>query len=76
MVLHVVHLGESLHGGDDPSAGHLLVEGVDEAVRARAVVKRHCERVELWVKLVGPRAEGQTSRHAELRRMCETLKMV
>lgn len=37
MVLHVMHLGESLHGSDDLGAGHLLVEGVDKSIRARAL---------------------------------------
>ena len=71
MVLHVVHLVESLHGSDDLSTGHLLVEGEDEAVGARAVVERHRERVELRIEPVGLRAEGETPRHAELRRRCE-----
>lgn len=71
MVFHMVHLRESLHGGDDLSTGHLFVEGVDKAVRARAIVKRYCERVKLRIKPVCLRAEGETSRHAELRKMFE-----
>lgn len=42
-MLHMVHLGEGLHGSDDLSTGHLLIKGVDEAIRTRAVIKRHCE---------------------------------
>lgn len=71
MVLDVVHLGESLHGSDDLSTGHLLIEGVDKAVRTRAIIERHCERVKLRIKPVCLRAEGKTSGHAELRRKCE-----
>lgn len=66
MVLHVVHLAEDLHGSDDLSTRHLLVEGVDKAVGTRAVVKRHRERVKLRVELVSACAEGETPRHAEL----------
>lgn len=68
MVLHVVHLGESLHGGDDLSTGHLLVKGVDKAVRTCAVIERHRERVKLRIEAVCLRAEGKASGHAELRR--------
>lgn len=71
MVLHVVHLRESLHGGDDLGTGHLFIEGVDKAVRARAIIKRYGERVKLRIKPVCLRAERKTSRHAELRRRCE-----
>lgn len=39
-MLHVVHLVKSLHGGDDLSTSHLLVEGVDKAVGTRTIVKR------------------------------------
>ena len=74
MVLHVVHLGEGLHGCDDLGAGHLLIEGVHEAVKTRSVVKRHSERVKLGIESVGLRAEGETSRHAELRRREEGLE--
>lgn len=68
MVLHVMHLGKSLHGGDDLSAGHLLVEGVHEAVRARAVIEGHGEGVELRIEAVRLRAEGEASGQAELNR--------
>lgn len=68
VVLHVMHLGESLHGGDDLSAGHLLVKGVDEAVGARAVIEGHGEGVELRLEAVGLRAEGEASGQAELSR--------
>lgn len=71
MVLHMVHLRESLHGGDDLSTGHLFIEGVDKTVRARAIIKRYCERVKLRIKPVCLCAEGKTSRHAELRRTRE-----
>lgn len=68
VVLHVMHLGESLHGGDDLSAGHLLVKGVDEAIGARAVIEGHGEGVELRLEAVGLRAEGEASGQAELSR--------
>lgn len=68
VVLHVMHLGESLHGGDDLSAGHLLVKGVDEAVGARAVIEGHGEGVELRLEAIGLRAEGEASGQAELSR--------
>lgn len=68
MVLHVVHLRESLHGGDDLSAGHLLVKGVHEAVGARAVIEGHGEGVELGLQAVGLRPEGEASGQAELGR--------
>lgn len=68
MVLHVVHLGESLHGSGDLGTGHLLVEGVDKSIRARALIRRHCEGVKLRIESVRLRAEGKTSRHAELKR--------
>lgn len=71
MVLHVVHLVESVHGSDDLSTGHLLVEGVDEAVGTCAVVKGHCEGVKLRIEPVCLCAEGETPRHAELRRKYE-----
>lgn len=61
-----MHLGQSLHGGDDLSAGHFLVEGVDEAIGARSVVEGHCERVELRVESVRLRTEGEASGQAEL----------
>lgn len=70
-MLHVMHLGESLHGGDDLSAGHLLVKGVDKAVRTCAIIERHCERVKLRIEAVCLRAEGKASGHAELRRRSE-----
>lgn len=66
MVLHMVHLVESLHRRDDLSARNLLVEGVDKAVGTCAVLKGHSEGVKLRIKSVGLRAEGETPRHAEL----------
>lgn len=66
-MLCIVHLVESLHGGADLWAGHLLVEGVDEAVGARAILLRDDEGVELWITLVCLRPERQAFRHAQLR---------
>lgn len=68
MVLHVMHLGESLHGSGDLGTGHLLVEGVDKSVRARALIRGHREGVKLRIKSVRLRAEGKTSRHTKLKR--------
>lgn len=66
MVLHVVHLMERLHGSDNLSAGHLLVEGVHEAVGARSVVRGDRKRVEPRVQSVCLGAKGEASGHAEL----------
>lgn len=74
MVLHMVHLVESLHCSDDLSTGHLFVEGVNKAVGASTVVKRHRKRVKLSVEPVCLRAEGKTPRHTELRRNVEEEK--
>lgn len=62
----MVHLIESLHGGDNLRTSHLLVEGVNEAVGARSVVRGDGEGVELRVEAVRLCAEGQTSGQAEL----------
>lgn len=72
MVFHVVHLMERLHGGDNLSTGHLLVEGVNEAVGARSVVGGDRKRVEPRVQSVCLGAEGETSGHAELEGAAET----
>lgn len=67
-MLHMVHLIESLHGSDDLSTGHLLIESVDKAIGTCPVVKRNCKRVELRIKSVCLSAEGETSWHTELKR--------
>lgn len=65
-MLHVVHLMERLHGSDDLGTGHLLVEGVNEAVGARPVIRGERERVKPRPQPVCLVAEGETSGHAEL----------
>lgn len=67
-----MHLGESLHGGGDLGTGHLLVEGVDEPVRARALIQRHGEGVKLGIQSVRLRAEAKTPRHTQLERAEKT----
>lgn len=68
-MLYMMHLGERLHGSDDLSTGHLLIEGVDKAVGAYAVVSSNSEGMEPRFKSVCLRAEGQAPRHTKLRRM-------
>lgn len=58
-----MHLVEGLHGRADLWAGHLLVEGVDEAVGPRAVLLCDDEGVELWITLVSLRPEREPFRH-------------
>lgn len=70
----MVHLVERVHGRNNLSAGHLLVERVDEAVGTCAIVTSNGEGVEVRIQSVCLGAEGQTSGHAELRkRKKETL---
>lgn len=42
-MLHMVHLIESLHGSNDLSTGHHLVEGVDKTIGTRPIVKQNCK---------------------------------
>lgn len=64
MFCRVVHLVQRLHGRADLRAGHLLIEGVDEAVGPRAVLPGDDEGVEVrlpWLRLRPERqAFGQT----------------
>lgn len=64
-MLHVVHLIESLHGGDNLRTSHLLVEGVNKAIGARSIIRGDGEGVKLWVDAVRLSAEGQASGQAE-----------
>lgn len=63
-----MHLVEGLHGRADLRRRHLLVEGVDEAVGARAVLPRDQEGVELGLAVVCLCPERQAFGHTELRR--------
>lgn len=66
-MLYMMHLVECLHGRDDLSTGHLLIESVDKAIRTCAVVKSNSKGVELRIKSVCLSTERQTPRHAKLR---------
>lgn len=65
-MLHMVHLIESLHGGDNLRTGHLLKEGVNKAIGAHSIIGGDGEGVKLWVDAVRLSPEGQTSGQAEL----------
>ena len=67
VLLGVVHVVEGLHGAADLLAGHLLIEGVDKAVGAGAILPGDDEGVELGLAQVRLRPERQAFGHAQLR---------
>lgn len=68
VLLSMVHLVQSLHGRANLSAGHLLIEGVDKAVGARAILPRDKKRMETRGQAVSLSEERKAFRHAQLGR--------